>query len=306
MANNTPFTEQPETDTSDQPISTAGGEQVAVVGDENELDPTSDDDGDLLLNQEEIKLGTDPTLMNSDLDMLGDGLEVRGFSYNNHQYYTDPLSSDTTNDGLVDLLECWTNPPDTLPNNDIGCNLDSDNDGWLDIVEADNDDDGVEDAVDLSPFSSMNGFSETNPFQLVINNLDPKPVLVDLQLRPTNPEHLAYTMSVLDWPTGDTQGQVQRVLNNTFATAVDDPMTPEEIASDPRVQFGDMRLIPMLEITVPYLEGHTRNLPVKPGFSGTLEATTPLEDWLDTDKLDMYGMFVHYLRQMEHWPFMRL
>lgn len=280
-----------------EPLLALGGTQVQAVADEPVPDPGSDADGDGLSYQEEVRLGTDPDLPNSDLDQLGDGLEVMGFDYNGQHYYTDPLSSDTTNDGLVDTLECWTIEPDTLPTNDPnqGCNLDSDGDGDLDIFDRDNDNDGVNDAVDLSPFSKVSGLSSTNPFQLVVSNLEPLPVLVDLQIRPTNPKHLGYTFSVLDWPTGDTQGQVQRVFDTTFATAVDDPMTAEELETDPRAAYGDMRLIPMLEIRVPYKAGHTRNLPVKPGFTGTLAATTPLEEWLDTGKLDMYGMAANYL-----------
>ncbi len=278
-----------------KPIQTFGGVQATGLLEETALDPNGDDDHDGLTNQEEIRLGTDPTLMNSDMDQLGDGLEVNGFSYQGSPYYTNPLSSDTIGDGIVDTLECWNTIPATLPDNTTGCNLDSDHDGQLDIFETDNDNDGVADSVDISPFSTAVGFSEANPFQLVINKLQQEPVLVDLQIRPTNPDHLGYTLSVLDWPTGDTQGQVQRVLNNTFATAVDDPMTPEEIATDPRVQYGDMRLIPMLEITVPYKAGHTRNLPVKAGFVGPLDETTPLDQWLDMDKLANYGMAAHYL-----------
>ncbi len=278
-----------------QPLLTFGGTQTIGVGDSSEINPNSDDDGDGLTYQEEMRLGTDPTLLNSDLDELGDGLEVKGFDFLGDHYYTNPISSDTASDGVLDTLECWNSTPTTLPTNTAGCTLDSDNDGQLDIFETDNDNDGVADSVDLSAFSAKDGFSSDNPFQLIVSKLEQKPVLVDLQIRPTNPEHLAYTLSVLDWPTGDTQGQVQRVLNNTFATAVDNPLTPEEIAADPRVQYGDMRLIPMLEISVPYMEGHTRNLPVKPGFTGTLEATTPLEDWVDQDKLDKYGLSTHYL-----------
>ena len=57
-----------------------------------------------------------------------------------------------------------------------------------------------------------------------------------------------------------------------------------------------MRLIPMVEITVPYQAGHSRNLPVKAGWNGTLGATTPpLEEWLDMKVLEPYGVTVRYV-----------
>ena len=82
-------------------------------------------------------------------------------------------------------------------------------------------------------------------------------MLVDFQLRPTNPKHLTYALNVLDWPSGDENGQVQRRTGNdsTFA----DSMTPAQVEADPRAQNGDMRLIPMLEIE---LSGNNIPLPM--------------------------------------------
>ena len=79
----------------------------------------------------------------------------------------------------------------------------------------------------------------------------------DFQLRPTNPKHLTYALNVLDWPSGDENGQVQRRTGNdsTFA----DSMTPAQVEADPRAQNGDMRLIPMLEIE---LSGNTQSVPL--------------------------------------------
>jgi hypothetical protein len=172
------------------------------------------------------------------------------------------------------------------------CNLDTDGDGVPDLFDRDDDGDGVEDGVDLSPASSMGSFSGSNPLLLKLNNLQAGfPTFVSLQLRPTDPAHLTYAFNVLDWPSGDTEGQVQRVLDTTFA----DRMTQEEIQKDPRSANGDLRLIPMVEITVPYRQGHTRNLPVKAGWSGTLGTTTPpLEEWVDMEMLAHYGLTVRY------------
>ena len=82
-----------------------GTQQALAVGDEPPPDPNSDEDLDGLTYQEEVRLGTDPELLSSDLDELGDGLEVKGFVYGGTRYYTDPLSSDTIHDGVLDTLE---------------------------------------------------------------------------------------------------------------------------------------------------------------------------------------------------------
>ena len=70
--------------------------------------------------------------------------------------------------------------------------------------------------------------------------------MADFQLRPADPKHLTYVMNVLDWPSGDEQGQIQRRTGNeaTFA----DSMSSAERAADPRAQNGDVRLVPMLEV----------------------------------------------------------
>jgi hypothetical protein len=134
---------------------------------------------------------------------------------------------------------------------------DIDRDGIPDAFDLDDDGDGVPDKIDLSPLSVAGRavpFTRDNPFNLVVNNLSRKttdpnayyPVLVDLQLRPVVTDHLTYTLNVLDWPSGDEHGQIQRKSgnNSTFAAS----MTPAEIATGPAAQNGDMRLIPMLEI----------------------------------------------------------
>ena len=253
--------------------------------------PQSDDDLDTLTFIEEKRLGTDPDDPDSDGDQLRDDLEVKGFSFGGQTWYTDPLSVDTNNDGRPDLQECWTEIPYDLPSN-IPCNLDTDHDAEPDLFDRDDDNDGIEDEVDLSPMNIMGPFNGSNPLLLKLNNIEAGFItFVDLQLLPTNPEHLTYAFSVLDWPSGDTKGQIQRVLDTTFA----DRMTQEEIRKDPRSANGDLRLIPMAEITVPYKEGHTRNLPVKSGWNGTLGATTPpLEEWVDMQVLAQYGLTVRY------------
>lgn len=256
--------------------------------------PESDLDGDTLTYLEEQRLGTDPDNPDTDGDQLRDDAEVKGFSLGGKTWYTDPLNADSNNDGLADLKECWGSFPLTLPSNQA-CNLDTDKDGEPDVWDRDNDGDGVPDRVDLSPFSSMATaqapFTRNNALSFVINDLQSGvPAFVDLQIRPVNPAHLTYALNVLDWPAGDTEGQIQRVLDTTFA----DGMTEEQVQTDPRSTNGDLRLVPILEIKAPYKAGHTRNLPVKPGWSGTLGPTTPLADWVDMGMLQQYGLTVRY------------
>ncbi|MCP4529061.1 MAG: hypothetical protein GY833_24590 [Aestuariibacter sp.] len=55
---------------------------------------------------------------------------------------------------------------------------------------------------------------------------------------------------------------------------------------------GDIRLIPMLEIEIPYKDGHYGNLPVKEGAPITRTDEITLGQWLDTAKLVPYGISV--------------
>ena len=224
---------------------------------------TPDTDGDSLLDGWEVlRLGTLASTglgADSDGDGIGDGLEVRGFEYRDKTWYSDPNNADSDGDGRPDGVEC----PERL-NIDVDGAVDpatpcadTDGDGVPDLFDRDSDGDGVPDSIDLSPLTSRGQetpFDRTAPFQLLVNNLQPRPdgeggyfpTLVDFQLRPENPEHLTYAMNVLDWPSGDEKGQIQRFRSNdsTFA----DAMTPEEGGADPRAANGDLRLIPMLEI----------------------------------------------------------
>ncbi|HHJ07220.1 MAG TPA: hypothetical protein ENK24_06945, partial [Anaerolineae bacterium] len=224
---------------------------------ENDLgtDPNdSDSDGDGLSDGDEVlRLATDALAKDSDLDQIPDNLEVIGFEMNGKHWYSDPNNADTNNDGILDGVECPART-ETGATVDTLCR-DADSDGTPDIFDADNDGDGVSDRIDLSPFSAVGSvdhpFTANNPFQLTVDNLDANnPVFVDLQLRPKNPKHLTYALNVLDWPSGDEAGQIQRRLGNhsTFASAAADA----QIAANPSLQNGDMRLIPMLEAEIPW------------------------------------------------------
>ena len=132
--------------------------------------------------------------------------------------------------------------------------VDSDGDGTPDLFEDDNDNDGVPDRLDLSPFSRIPSLTDASPFQLTISNMTAGlPTIVDLQLRPQNPNNLWFAGNVLDWPQ-DNQGQVQDIDGYTYADyAVANNLTVGENDS-----FGDLKLMLMLEMRIPT---NSANLP---------------------------------------------
>ncbi|MGM0842256.1 MAG: S-layer homology domain-containing protein [Bacillota bacterium] len=119
-----------------------------------------DDDNDGLTNEEEAKLGTDPSKADTDGDGLKDGEEV-------NKYKTNPLKEDTDEDGLNDFIEVSAkdmkklNPlkPDTDSNDINDSEEDFDGDSVVNIVEVeygtdmfkgDTDGDGLPDDFELS------------------------------------------------------------------------------------------------------------------------------------------------------------
>ncbi|NOZ04951.1 MAG: hypothetical protein GXP41_01170, partial [Chloroflexi bacterium] len=235
--------------------------------------PTSDADHDGLTYAQEIRLGTDPNKADSDGDKLRDDLEVKGFELGGKRWYSDPNSADTNNDGMLDTMECWGTIPAGVSN--TACDLDTDKDGTPNLFDRDNDNDGVPDRVDSAPDEVVPGFGNSNPLKLVVDNLQAKsgnkgyPVFVDFQIRPNNPDHLSYAMNVFDWPSGDRQGEVKRVKNNTLASQMN-PQPPSDNAN----WNGDMRLTPMLEIKIPASSGQIPPLPLT-----NPQATRQIEGW---------------------------
>ena len=223
----------------------------------------ADTDGDGLTDGQELhKLGTDGNSVDTDGDLITDTVEVEGFWYSGRQWYLNPKNPDTNNDGAIDSMECpalldYVDPDE----NAIRDECDTDKDGIPNPFEADNDGDGVPDRVDLAPeqWADVNGvrsgavanatpFDGDNPFLLTVEHLQEGwSVLVDLQIRPVNPAHLAYSMNVLDWPAGDTDGQIQHKADTTFANSNnEDIRNPDDVAG----ANGDMRLVPLLEVVM--------------------------------------------------------
>jgi hypothetical protein len=255
----------------------------------------TDTDGDSLMDGIEVlELGTRPDGWDSDGDGLGDGLEVKGFSSaDGRSWYLDPFNPDSNGDGRDDLSEC------------VGATFcpDSDGDGAPDAFDDDNDGDGVPDRLDSSPLEALGGGRapgggllplDGGGFALDLQGYAPgKPILVDFTLRPANPGQLWYNGNVLDWPADDRKGQIQRVHDTTFGTSGN--------AAD-----GDMRLVPMLEISIPYRDGQFGGLPLKAGVGSVPPIPTIsgrsaqdaqaqaswFDAWLDREKLQSYQVAV--------------
>ena len=251
----------------------------------------SDSDGDGLSDYTEIlQLGTLPYTDDSDGDTLLDTLEVAGFSYNGEQWYLDPVSDDTNNDGLTDGLECfeWSSSNDEQ---DISAVCpDTDGNGVPDLFDVDNDGDGLTDRDDFDPNTAGATYNADTPLELTIDGLQvDQPVVVDLQIRPEDTDLLTYNGLILDWPEGDYEGQYTRGLTTTFATtSVEDAYSDEADAI-----YGDLRIMPVMEVTMPYTDGHYANLPVNDSYMGidrTLGVT--ISQWLDTADFDAYGITV--------------
>ena len=261
---------------------------------DTDCDDNEDDDNDGLTDWvEKYGLGTDPESVDSDNDFLSDNVEVMGYFGNGRQWYLNPLDPDSNDDGFIDTLEC----PDLVDLDTNGAFItptgttcaDTDSDGVADIFDHDNDGDGVPDRQDSAPNYVGNLSTQAqDEIEFSLDGFDNsgRPLIATFELRPTVYEHLYQTNNVVDWPHNDTTGQVMRVNDNTFA---DLGFSGSEMAQ------GDLMLVPMLEIIMPDPANNSSNpssgLPILSSFGGDV-ATSPLSDWLDTDALDEYGIFV--------------
>lgn len=262
----------------------------------------TDDDG-LSDSSEALELGTRPTVFDTDGDGLGDGLESEPIvGPDGRTFYLDPFQADTNRDGQNDFVEC------------VGASYcpDTDGDGVPNAWDSDNDNDGVPDRLDAAPTSVVSGGANPDgslrgvpdgTFSLTVNDSRPGlPLLVDFTVRPLNPSRLWYVGSVLDWPTDDRTGQIQRVFDTTLG--------PSGNLAD-----GDMRLQPMLEIGIPYVPGSFGGLPVKPSYTGAdlpslagVDLADPTAtaawfgQWLDQERLAAYQATVRIDRVIDGRP----
>ncbi|HYF65179.1 MAG TPA: LamG-like jellyroll fold domain-containing protein, partial [Herpetosiphonaceae bacterium] len=254
---------------------------------------STDSDADGLGDGAEVQdLATLPNQWDSDGDGISDTLEVKGFTYKSQTWYLDAYGDDTNKDGLIDGVECevWVASSDLF--NPAAVCPDTDGDGTPNAFDDDNDGDRVPDNADTSPNAALSStFSDNNPLQLSISNLTlNKPVYVDIQLRTTDASHLSYQGTVLNWPAGDTDGQIMRNLDTTFAN----PANAALASSDANAANGDVRMVPMLEVTVPHLAGHYGNLPVTDTYKTQgRPAGLAVDSWVDGAMLQAYGINVN-------------
>jgi Ca2+-binding RTX toxin-like protein len=219
----------------------------------------SDCDADGLSNLQEQAIGTDPNQADTDGDSISDDVEVHGARYRGSAWFSNPLEADTNRDGRPDGNEWFVDAngdgaPDTAGDG-APIMRDTDGDGTPDLFDTDDDNDGVPDRLDLAATVSTGqlgapaagDFSATTPFSMTVANAAPgQTVFVDFQLRPRNLDHLWFAYNVLDWPT-DRQGQIQDADGRTFA---DQPRSPGAPPAAPNDGYGDMKLLPMLEIRI--------------------------------------------------------
>ncbi|MGD8856315.1 MAG: hypothetical protein PVG33_08315, partial [Chloroflexota bacterium] len=168
---------------------------------------TSDCDGDGLTdNVERYEIGTNIEKVDTDGDGISDGREVTPYEWFG-TWTLDPLNPDTNGDGLDDGAECFTRSDtsdgvlfDIDPQlSDIPC-LDRDSDQIPDVHDYDNDGDGVPDSIDLNPNASQ-VVTDNAVFKLdLVNAQTEQNILVDLQIRPLDEQHLWWTNDILDWP----------------------------------------------------------------------------------------------------------
>jgi hypothetical protein len=254
---------------------------------------STDSDGDGLGDGQEVNfVGTEPSNWDTDGDGITDTVEVVGYTDSAGVFWSlDPRESDSNNDGRQDGQECliWTNFA-AVKNPGAPC-PDTDGDGTPDIFDDDNDGDGVKDDVDLSANSAPGVvYNRENPLEVRADNLETnEPTYLDVQLRPTNSDNLTLFGHIIDWPSNDSEGQIQRVLSTTWATVSDPSIQSNGLNAD----NGDVRLVPMMEILIPYEAGHYGNLPVLPAYEGISRTLgTTVEQWLDTSEISQYGISV--------------
>lgn len=249
----------------------------------------TDTDGDSLSDGVEVNdLGTHPDMPDSDLDGIADNDEITSFELGGQTWYLNPREEDSNEDGLIDGIECRARTSlVTAEYNPTAVCPDTDSDGVPDVFDDDNDDDGVPDSRDASPFTASLGHDADNPLQLEFDNLAlDRPVFVDLQIRPQDASNLNLYNHVLDWPTGDSAGQIQR-LNDTTWADTDNLSLRSEAAN---AANGDIRLVPMLELTMPYTTGHYANLPITTTAPSTRNPSDTVDTWLDSTQMEPLGV----------------
>ena len=252
-----------------------------------------DTDGDGLTDDVEIyRLGTDPGNIDTDGDTISDGIEVQGFrigGVDGEIWYLNPLRVDSNGDKIPDNQEC-------IERVDVDANgalipgvvatpcRDTDGDWIPDVYDYDDDNDNVPDSTDASP-TWTGGAALRNSFDFSLSNgVIDRYVETVVQVRPNDDNHLHLANNVYDWPANDTDGQITRVKNDTFA---------DHGFTDTRAANGDIRITPELEITMLWdANNPTRGLPISATVPINM-ATNPAT-FVDQAMLDRYrASYIH-------------
>ncbi len=147
----------------------------------NNTDDTNHSDSDGLPDSVELVIGTDPFNPDSDFDGLSD--------YDEAFMGMDPNKADSNDDRFPDYAEV------------TNVTFDLDGDGLPNAWDPDNDDDGVPDYLDMSPFAKTTLRSDIE----VTVQTSGSPTYVSFQLRTDNPNHMRLIQQSWDWPT-DSRG----------------------------------------------------------------------------------------------------
>jgi hypothetical protein len=164
-------------------ISRFVGELMSNTDDTNH----SDDDG--MPDSVELVLGTDPLNPDTDFDRLND--------YEECMMGLNPNKADSNDDRFSDYREV------------TDVTLDLDGDALPNAWDPDNDDDGVADYLDISPFAKT-GLERS--FQIDVQTSG-NPTYVSFQLRTSNPDHMRLIQQIWDWPK-DSQGSFRDLDNS--------------------------------------------------------------------------------------------
>jgi hypothetical protein len=151
---------------------------------------TTDTDSDGLPDIIETMIGTDFNNTDSDFDRVSDYHEI----WNG----TLPWNPDSNGDDFPDYFEIVG-----VISNDI------DGDNVTNAWDFDNDGDGVNDGVDASPLARSTVNSKFH-FDIKTNG---KPLYINFQLVPENPDHLKLIYQYWDWPQDDQEPM--KDLNNS-------------------------------------------------------------------------------------------
>jgi hypothetical protein len=194
-------------------------------------DDTNNSDSDGLPDSVELVIGTNPFNPDSDFDQLSD--------YDEAFMGMDPNKADSNDDRFSDYLEV------------TNVSLDLDGDGVPNAWDSDNDNDGVPDYLDFSPFAET---TVKSSFQVDVSTSG-TPTYISFQLRTKNPDHMRLIQQSWNWPR-DSQGSLRDlddsvsdvVITPTLKIDSDDLPAQEDVINYGIVIDGSSAYIPLFPV----------------------------------------------------------